>query len=105
MPLTRILIRTWFGPGSGVGTSLSTQALFAEGTIAAFIPRLLIFGNSRKNELSSVLIGAGFMTRPAPQASRHRAVALQTAKHRPFSQTCRDNGAKRASSVAFLRRP
>src|ERR1700728_3476516 len=41
MPLARILSRIWFGPGSGVGTSRSTQALLADGTIAArmeFLP-------------------------------------------------------------------
>src|SRR5581483_1003237 len=35
MPLARILTSTWPGPGSGVGTSPSTHALFTAGTTAA----------------------------------------------------------------------
>src|SRR5579885_1650629 len=41
MPLARILTSTWPGPGSGVGTSPSTQALFTAGTIAARMRLLL----------------------------------------------------------------
>jgi hypothetical protein len=36
IPLARILISTWFSPGSGILTSFTSQLLFAEGTIAAF---------------------------------------------------------------------
>src|SRR5580704_1770432 len=92
MPLTRILIRTWFGPGSGVGTSLSTQALFAEGTIAAFIPRLLFFGNSKKNELSSVLFGAG-------RSAAHHATGPADEKNPPLGPSA-GSSARRMASAA-----
>src|SRR5712664_75027 len=43
----------------------------------------------------------GVMKVRAPPTSRRTADAPQTATRRPSSRTCRDIGARRASSVAF----